>query len=288
MDRAMWPRLGAASGMLFVILLLGGESIPFNNGVVEFVGLILFIPFVGYLFSVLRRAEGGDGWLSATALGAGMISSAMKLASGGEFVAARGVQGIGGTRIEDVLVAMNDGSFMAHMAPLGVMVGAASAVIIKTRVLPVWLGLGGRTHRLRPARQQHVRGSRVRSGFHVLHALDGSDERHHDPTRRRGEDGRIDWLRVHKAQARKLTASFIRRSPRRLPKAGTQKRRDSGAANDTTGKAMGRAPIQPDWARGSDRPMERLSSAALRKDENRACLSDESQRRPIRLPQRPH
>ena len=143
MDRPMWPRLGAASGMLFVIFLLGGESIPYNDGVVEFVGLILFIPFVGYLFSVLRRAEGGDGWLSATALGAGMISSAMKLASGGEFVAARGVQGVGGTRIEDVLVAMNDGSFMAHMAPLGVMVGAASAVIIKTRVLPVWLGWAG-------------------------------------------------------------------------------------------------------------------------------------------------
>ncbi len=143
MDGPMWSRLGAASGMLFVVLLLGGESIPLNDGVVEFVGLVLFIPFVGYLFSVLRRAEGGDGWLSATALGAGMISSAMKLASGGEFVAARGVQGVGGTRIEDVLVAMNDGSFMAHMAPLGVMVGAASAVIIRTRVLPVWLGWAG-------------------------------------------------------------------------------------------------------------------------------------------------
>ena len=143
MDRPMWPRLGAASGMLFVIFLLGGESIPYNDGVVEFLGLILFIPFVGYLFSVLRRAEGGDGWLSATALGAGMISSAMKLASGSEFVAAQGVQGVGGTRIKDVLVAMNDASFMAHMAPLGVMVGAASAVIIKTRVLPVWLGWAG-------------------------------------------------------------------------------------------------------------------------------------------------
>lgn len=143
MDRPMWPRLGAASGMLFVICLIGGESIPFNEGVVEYFGLLLFIPFVGYLFSVLRRAEGGDGWLSATALGAGSISSAIKLASGGEFNAAQGVQGIGGTQIEEVLIAMNNGSFIVQMAPLGVMVGAASAVIIKTRVLPVWLGWAG-------------------------------------------------------------------------------------------------------------------------------------------------
>lgn len=80
-DKPMWPRLGAASGMLFVALLMSGESIPVGDGWLAFVGFLAFIPFLGYLFSVLHRAEGRDGWLSTTALGAGLIALAVHLAS---------------------------------------------------------------------------------------------------------------------------------------------------------------------------------------------------------------
>ena len=38
---------------------------------------------------------------------------------------------------------MNNASFIITLLPLGVMVAAASAVIIKTRVLPIWLGWAG-------------------------------------------------------------------------------------------------------------------------------------------------
>ncbi len=144
MDKWMWPRLGAASGMLFVALLLGGDSVPVGDDVgfsPELFGLILFVPFLGYLFAVLRRAEGGDGWLSATALGAGLVALAVKLASFAPFIAAREAEA--GTQIEGALIAMNNASFILTLAPLGVMVAAASALIIRTGALPVWLGWAG-------------------------------------------------------------------------------------------------------------------------------------------------
>jgi hypothetical protein len=144
MDKQMWPRLGAASGMLSSALLIGGNSVPVSGGVkhvVELFGLILFVPFLGYLFAVLRRAEGGDGWLSATAFGAGLIAFAIKLASVAPFVAAQGLAS--GSEIKGALVAMNDASFILVLLPLGVMVAAASALILKTGILPAWIGWAG-------------------------------------------------------------------------------------------------------------------------------------------------
>ena len=140
MDKRIGPRLGAASGMLFVALLMGGEILPLADVVPwELFGLIFFVPFLGYLFAVLRRAEGEDGWLSATAFGAGLIALAVKLASFAPYIAARGA----GTQIEGALIAMNNVFFMLTLAPLGVMVAAASALIIRTGALPVWLGWAG-------------------------------------------------------------------------------------------------------------------------------------------------
>ncbi len=144
MDKRMWPRLGAASGMLFVALLLGGSSAPVSDGarlITELFGLIFFVPFLGYLFAVLRRAEGGDGWLSATAFGAGLVALAVKLASAAPVIAARG--GEASTQIEGALVAMNNASFMLTLLPLGVLVAAGSAVVLKTGILPTWIGWAG-------------------------------------------------------------------------------------------------------------------------------------------------
>jgi hypothetical protein len=144
MDKQLWPRLGAASGMLFIALILIGDSALVSDGVgliMELFGLILFVPFLGYLFAVLRRAEGGEGWLSATAFGAGLIAFALKLASAPPVIVARGGQA--GTQIEGALVAMNNASFMITLLPLGVMIAASSAIVLKTRVLPIWLGWAG-------------------------------------------------------------------------------------------------------------------------------------------------
>lgn len=144
MEQQIWPRLGAVGGILFVALLFGGDSIPLGehgHGVVEVAGLLLFLPFLGYLWSVLRRAEGENGWLSATALGAGLVDLSMKLGSGAPDIVARSTEE---GPLQDALYAMNSASFILTMLPQGVLVGAATVVILKTRVLPRplgWLGV---------------------------------------------------------------------------------------------------------------------------------------------------
>jgi hypothetical protein len=140
----MWPVLGAASGMLFVALIVGGQSAPISEDaliVVELVGLILLVPFVGYLLALMRQAEGENGWLAATAFGAGLVALAVKVASIAPYIAARSLEG--GTELETALTAMNNASFILMLLPLGVMVGATSAIVIRTKILPTWLGWAG-------------------------------------------------------------------------------------------------------------------------------------------------
>jgi hypothetical protein len=84
MKEQILPRLGAASGAVSVALIFGLATTGSDASNViagELIGLLLFIPFLGYLWSVLRDAEGPGGWLSATAFGAGLVGITMKLAS---------------------------------------------------------------------------------------------------------------------------------------------------------------------------------------------------------------
>jgi hypothetical protein len=139
-DRIL-PRLGAASGALVVVLLFaltstGSDSMLVVSG--ELLGLLLFIPFLGYLWSVLREAEGPGGWLSATALGAGLVGVTMKLASIGPGWAARDFAD--SSAIHKAFERMNEVAFIAQMLPDGVMLAAVAIVTLKTGALPRWLG----------------------------------------------------------------------------------------------------------------------------------------------------
>ncbi len=73
MSDRLWQRLGAACGIVYVVLLIGGGSFEGNTVGIAFFVVILaflfFLFFLGNLWSALRRAEGGSGWLSATARG---------------------------------------------------------------------------------------------------------------------------------------------------------------------------------------------------------------------------
>jgi hypothetical protein len=100
--------------------------------------MLLFIPFLGYLYSVLRQAEGEDGWLSATAFGAGLVDLTIKLGSIAPSFAAK--EGLA-PQLHDTLRKMNSVAFMVTMLPIGVMLAAVAIVILKTRILPLWLGL---------------------------------------------------------------------------------------------------------------------------------------------------
>lgn len=141
MNERILPRLGAASGALFVALLFGLSTIGSDSPSVitlELIGLLLFIPFLGYLWSVLRVAEGPGGWLSATALGAGLVGITMKLASIAPGWAARDFADA--TATHKALDRMNEVAFVAQMLPDGVMLAAIAIVTLKTGALPRWLG----------------------------------------------------------------------------------------------------------------------------------------------------
>ncbi len=142
MQGTIWPRLGAISGLLFVVLLFGPSSTGSEAPIIvvlELIGLLCFIPFLGYLSSVLRQAEGEGGWLAPTAFGAGLVNLTIKLGSIAPAFASRpeGLQ----PQLHDALIKMNNVAFMVTMLPIGVMMAATAIVILKTRVLPLWLGV---------------------------------------------------------------------------------------------------------------------------------------------------
>lgn len=135
------PRIGAACGALFVVLLFGLSSTGIDSTIVivgELIGLLLFIPFTGYLCSLLREAEGPGDWLATTALGAGLVYIAIKLGSIAPGNAADRFED--GTATHQALDVMNSTAYIATMLPLSVFMAAVATVIVKTRVLPRWLG----------------------------------------------------------------------------------------------------------------------------------------------------
>jgi hypothetical protein len=141
MQERIWPRLGALNGVLYVVLLMGSTSTGSDAQIVivlELVGLLLFIPFLGYLYSILRRAEGEGAWLSPTAFGAGLVDLTIKLSSiAPSFAAQEGLT----PQLHDALHKMNSVAFIVAMLPIGVMMAAVAIVILKTHVLPLWIGL---------------------------------------------------------------------------------------------------------------------------------------------------
>jgi hypothetical protein len=138
----IWPRLGALSGVLYVVLLMGSTSTGSDAQIVivlELIAILLFLPFLGYLYGVLRQAEGEGAWLSSTAFGAGLVDLTIKLGSIAPGFAAR-TDGLD-PQLHQALEKMNSVAFIVTMLPLGVMMAAVAIVILKTRVLPLWLGL---------------------------------------------------------------------------------------------------------------------------------------------------
>lgn len=135
------PRLGAATGALFVVLLFGPSSSGSDATIVhvlELTGLLLFIPFLGYLFSVLREAEGPRGWLATTALGAGLVDITIKF---GSVAPGKAADRFGETtEIHQALQDMNNVAFIATMLPLSVLMAAVALVTLKWGGLPRALG----------------------------------------------------------------------------------------------------------------------------------------------------
>lgn len=145
MSDRLLERMGAACGIVYVVLLIVGPSIGGLTSPVAFflevLAFLFFLFFLGRLWSVLRRAEKGSGWISTTAFGAGLMAVTIKLASAAPVLAARHMAGDGlDPQLARTLQDMNDASFALTFFPLAVLLATFAIVTIRSGALPRWLG----------------------------------------------------------------------------------------------------------------------------------------------------
>jgi hypothetical protein len=171
MDSRRWEQLGAAMGIVFVILQLtaqimiqvGGSEPPFyaaapeivdffttrNSrlfGLGDYLSTLSVIPFVGWLsvlWASLRRAEGAAGWLSVAVFGSGLVT-ATQVVTGGGWTLAMGRIGEGLTpELARMLFDMGNLNFANIWVSLAGMLFAAGVLSVRTGALPRWLGWAG-------------------------------------------------------------------------------------------------------------------------------------------------
>lgn len=106
----------------------------------EVIALCTYLVFYPALWAVLKRTTSEWDWLATAALGAGLVSTAVKLASGPIAVVAYDRNTGLSPEVQTALIESNGWSFVLTFAIDGVFLLCAGALIIATRVLPRWLG----------------------------------------------------------------------------------------------------------------------------------------------------
>ncbi len=171
MSNILWQRLGAASGIVFILVLLAPDLIqggPSDEStmtaaeqmaqscatitaarltdaiypITHVLGYLIFLFFLGSLWSALRRAEGGDGWLSAAAFGGGLVFLALRFS--GAAISGGAVHNSCAGIDPQLWQVMDDGAGVAIFTsffPLAVLLAACAVVAIRFGApLPRWLG----------------------------------------------------------------------------------------------------------------------------------------------------
>ena len=147
MNQPTLPRLGAACGAVFAIVLTvaagnGNNDFSSPRAVAGIAAITLAVPFIAYLCGVLRAAEGRDGWLAPTALAAGIAGIVLKLGSGAPELAVHKAHLAAGTQLSAAIKALGDGATVLSLYPLAVFCAATAIVAFRTRALPRWLSVG--------------------------------------------------------------------------------------------------------------------------------------------------
>src|SRR5947209_4222803 len=145
MTRPMLPRLGAASGIVFPIAMFlavgnGSHFTPWR-AVAATWALILALPFLAYLFSLLRAAEGEGGWVSTLALVAGVSGILLKLASHAPELAIHrdGIQK--GSQLYKALDNTAGAATLVSLYPLAICCAAVALIALRHQLFPRWLGI---------------------------------------------------------------------------------------------------------------------------------------------------
>jgi len=145
MNRPMLPRLGATCGIVFPIAMFlavgnGNHFTPWR-AVAATWALVLALPFLSYLWSLLRAAEGEGGWLSTTALAAGVSGILLKLASHAPELAIHHDRIAKGTQLYKALDHTAGAATLISLYPLAICCAAVAAIALRERVLPRWLAI---------------------------------------------------------------------------------------------------------------------------------------------------
>jgi hypothetical protein len=147
MNKPALPRLGAACGAIFAIVLTiaagdGSQSFSNARAVAGIAAITLALPFIAYLCSLLRQAEGPDGWLATTAFAAGITGIVLKLASGVPDLVIHRTHLAAGTQLNTAFGAIGDGLTVLALYPLALFCAATAIIAFRTRALPRWLSTG--------------------------------------------------------------------------------------------------------------------------------------------------
>ncbi len=175
-DRTL-ARLGASTGAAYVVLVMLGNGVIGSGGksnstpdltssradvaqwvttlhtpgpldwlsvLVEGAGLLCLLIFSAYLYSRLRRAENGRGWLAPAALAAGLLAVSIKMTSLSPMLALfyRSPGGFD-PQLATALIDMNSFAFVQTWAASAILVGAAAAAGLRYAALPGWLAWSG-------------------------------------------------------------------------------------------------------------------------------------------------
>jgi len=171
MSTSRWEQIGAAGGIVFVVLQMAAQSLiqiggaepPFDaraqtiaaffmarnsqlfalGDYLSTLSLIALLWFLGSLWSALRRAEGEPAWLSLVALASGlMIVATVSAGSGWALAVFRKNEGLD-PQIARLLFDQGNFAFANAWAMLASLSLTTGMVIIRTNALPRWLGWAG-------------------------------------------------------------------------------------------------------------------------------------------------
>jgi hypothetical protein len=141
MINQMMPRAGASCGALFAVALIGANQLANGSSDASYIAglaaIALFLPFLAYLCSLLREAEGERGWLATAALAAGVAGIAIKLTSVAPEVAANH---LANGAVHNALQDIANAATVISMYPLALLLAAVAIIALRTRVLSRWLG----------------------------------------------------------------------------------------------------------------------------------------------------
>jgi hypothetical protein len=145
MTRPMLPRLGAACGIVFPIVMFvavgNGSHFTAWRAVAATWALVLALPFLAYLWSLLRAAEGEGGWISTTALVAGVSGIVLKLASHAPELAIHQDGIAKGTPLYKALDNTAGGATVMCLYPLAICCAGVAVIALRQQALPRWLGI---------------------------------------------------------------------------------------------------------------------------------------------------